>query len=291
MHWSKIHRYGVVLVAALLMAACNSDMQVKVPGNIEDALYDRYPDSDIRALEWSLSDDGFFVAECRMDGYHCKVWFDASAHWYMTETSDLVYRSLPDDVREDFEERSGQREGEVRRVDFDYVESRYVVEGDRAYYFYRERDDNFIKRVDGAWENRPIVISDDMLRIVGEHFDAQVTTIVDADMEGSPLRLDLCEGGVQELTRYKTMYFDTPVMWLATVWRVWPNEVPSAVLEAVRAVVDDSRWQAVYRVEHQCMEHKCMERAYGFRLDNGTRLYFADDGRQETCMDEVPLSE
>lgn len=289
MHWSKIHRYGVVLVAALLMAACNSDMQVKVPGNIEDALYDRYPDSDIRALEWSLSDDGFFVAECRMDGYHCKVWFDASAHWYMTETSDLVYRSLPDNVRRHFES-TGLREREAYRVDFDHVESRYVVEADRAYCFYRMNNGEFIKRVDGEWQNRPIVISEDMLHTVGEKFGTQPVSIVDADTENSPLRLNLYEGEVPD-DRYRVMYFDTPAAWLATVWGVGLGEVPPAVLEAARAVVDDSRWQAVYRVEHQCMEHKCMERAYGFRLDSGTRLYFADDGRQETCMDEVPLSE
>ncbi len=284
MRKDKLHIFWLVAAAALLMAACNSDMQVKVPGNIEDALYDRYPDSDIRALEWSLSDDGFFVAECRMDGYHCKVWFDASAHWYMTETSDLVYRSLPDDVREDFEERSGRREGEVRRVDFDYVESRYVVEGDRAYYFYREHDDNFIKRVDGTWENRPIVLDEVTLGIVREKLGTQPVSIVDADMESSPLRLNLYEGTPPD-ERYRVMYFDTPVAWLATVWRVGLDEVPPAVLDAARAVADESRWQAVYRMQHQRVEQ-----AYGFRLDDGTCLYFTGDGLPAR-LDEVPLPE
>lgn len=282
----KLHIFWLVAAAALLLAACNSDARVKVPDDIEHALYDRYADRDISALEWSLTDDGFFVAEYRMDGYHCKAWFDASAHWYMTETADLFYRKLDDDVREHFEAASGLHEGEVRRVDFDYVESRYVVEGGSAYYFYRESDYTFIKRVDGTWENRPIVLDEVTLGIVDKKLGTQPVSIVDADMESSPLRLNLYEGTPPD-ERYRVMYFDTPVAWLATVWRVWQElgEVPDAVLDAARAVADESRWQAVYRMQHQRVEQ-----AYGFRLDDGTCLYFTGDGLPAR-LDEVPLPE
>ena len=283
MRKDKLHIFWLVAAAALLLAACNSDARVKVPDDIENALYDRYPDSDISALEWSLTDDGFFVAECRMDGYHCKAWFDASAHWYMTEWGDQVYHDLPQNVREHFESQ-GLQGREAFRVDFDHVESRYVVEADRAYCFYRMSNGSFIKRVDGTWENRPIVLDEVTLGIVDKKLGTQPVSIVDADMESSPLRLNLYEGTPPD-ERYRVMYFDTPVAWLATVWRVGLDEVPPAVLDAARALADESRWQAVYRMQHQRVEQ-----AYGFRLDDGTCLYFTGDGLPAR-LDEVPLPE
>lgn len=270
----------VLLGSLMLFAACNSNDRVKVPADIEDALYDRYPTNDISALEWSLM-DGFFVGECRMDGYYCKVWFDACAHWYMTETCDIVYKSLPETVKNHFD-AIGDRVREIYRVDFDYLESRYVIESKDKFFFYREKNGEHFKTVEGAWTNSPIVIDGNMLRYVEMHCDS-VTTIVDADMKTMPLRLDIYE--VDGLNaRYKTVYFDTPAMWLATVWKIQKAEVSAEVLKQVEAVADESRWESVYRVEHQRVNW-----AYGFRLKDGAgNLYFNDNGEQ-VFLDEVPL--
>lgn len=276
MQLRRFFPYIIGLMGILFsLSACNSNPKIKVSADIENALYDKYKDRDISSLEWRLV-DGFFVGEFRMDGYHCKAWFDAEGEWHMTETTDIIYKDLPKDVRVTFESGDNGKARESYKVEFSSVETRYIIETKKSFFFYRSNGEQF-KKVDGFWANRPIVIDGEILRFIVKNCDP-VTSIIDADMHSTPIRVNIHEGEGHD-DRYKIIYFDTPVMWLATVWKIQVSEVPAGVLKAVKELISESNWDSVYRVEHQVVRS-----AYGFKLKNGESFFFNDDGEQ---VDEI----
>ncbi len=264
-----------------LAAGCDRQEQVRVSPAVEEAFYAMFASNEVASPTWSLTDDGYFVCECRIDGYYSRVWFDVAGHWYLTETSDIAYHYLPKTVREHFESM-GLKADEVYRLDYDYFLSRYAITTGSSWELYLFSTGDYLKRQESHWEPSPLPVDASMLAFVEENFSSPVY-LLDARLGTPPLGLYLYEGQWQ-VKRYRAVYFDTPVRWLATTWQVLESEVPGAVLDSARLVAGSDTWEAVWRVDHQRVS-----RAYGFRLAGESEGFFLDDEGRQVDLREVPL--
>ena len=288
-----------ILIIGLILSlwACNSDSKIKVPNEIEDALYEKYRDVDISSLEWDIIDN-FFVAEYRKDRYHCKSWFSSNGNWLMTETMDLIFdKDIPNLIVEDFK-KTGSTKNDVLegyKVDFPDVASRYVLETRTSFFFYRDNGD-FLKKVDGAWKNRPIVIESEVLNYIKNSHVDTLTTILDADMKSSPLHVTIFEG------RSKTIYFNSPTQWLATFWEVPPSEIPDNVRKTLIELSGDRNPVKRYYVEYHVPQtfnlqsrntlgdEKNKKNAYVFKFnDEKNAIYIDEIGEEVKGSGIIPL--
>lgn len=291
------------LVGSLFFfSACNSESQIKVPDEIETALYEKYKDYSITSLEWSL-EDNFFVGEYRRsktgESYYCKSWFDANGKWLMTETMDFACdNDLLSKVIQNFVDSGYSKSNiiEIYEVDFSEVERRYLIQTKEKTFFYRSNGYLF-KCENSNWENRPIVIDSRILNYISENFES-TTTIIDADMKSAPLSVDIFE------ERYKTVCFDSPTQWLATFWRIpssekTPDVAKEALAEITGGKTPSERYQMEYffpqdmlmnfRSKNSFTSEENKKIVYIFKFSDGvTNTVYIDESGQEIKPSDIP---
>lgn len=273
------------MLLALGLAGCNQNLNASAPDHIESALFARYDREDIySAIEWETDPtEGYYIASFMMDRFHHCVWFDQDARWLMDEIMNIAYaEDLPKEtVVKHFESHCPEPYRECYKVEFADLETRFVIETASSHYFYREKDGDFIKRVDGAWTNRPIVPADMMLHYLDSvHPEA---TIIDATLHTQPQRMEIEERGVPF-----TLFFDEDNAWTASrepTSLIFVNSATLAqlVLEGYNPLLDVT---ASYRIRHIQYGDRII---YGFRLkDTDTPVFIDYEGRVLSLTD-IPL--
>jgi len=288
----------IILIGILFsFSACNSESQIKVPKEIETALYEKYKEYSINSLEWHLVDN-FFVGEYRRskpgEDYHCKSWFDAKGKWHMTETKDFAFdNDLPTEVKQNFEGSGYNRNNivEIYEVDFSDLSLRYLIQTKTETLFYRSNGDLF-KQDNSNWQNRPIVIDSEMLKYIDENFEK--ATIINAEIKSSPLYVYIFE------ERYKTVCFDSPTQWLATFWKVPLTEkIPDIVQETLFAITDGKTPNERYQMEYFAPQEVVVSLlstnegkkkiVYVFIFSDGTDTVYIDENGQIVNSENIPL--
>ncbi|NDV45566.1 hypothetical protein D0T49_00670 [Paludibacter sp. 221] len=280
----------------LLFTSCNSDSKFYVTPEIEDALFDKYPDA--LYLEWDII-DGYPVGSFRKDGLFCRAWFAANGKWLMTET-ELNSKNYPEEIVPIVENKYGKIRN-VMRVDFmeanPKIEPRYVFEvetGNKISNLFFRRNGDLFKKTDTDWENRPLEIDEDILLYLQSNCNNDETVIVDADIHAEPLCIEVYE------KKYKTICFDSHKEWLATYWEMSEKEkVPTVVLNALLEKTEgehpNERYQMEYHIPlynhknakmYTTSEEKTL--VYVFKFNDNPTLYIDEFGK-EIKVAEIPL--
>ena len=85
--------FCICLQANISMASGNT------PTLVQDSLKTLYP--TVETIGWSTDQD-YYVAGFRHDGFDMKVWFDNKGHWVMKQTDWQVMDEVPDAVYHTF---------------------------------------------------------------------------------------------------------------------------------------------------------------------------------------------
>lgn len=143
----------VMCTTAMTFSACSDDDNdnkgINVPEAVAQSLKQKYPSAT--GVEWEQK-GAYYVADCRMDGKDLDVWFDANAHWQMTET-DINWDNLPAAVQTAF---TGGNYASWEREDYDMLEYpsdpvQFVIEveqGNQEYQLFYSEDGGLINTVD-----------------------------------------------------------------------------------------------------------------------------------------------
>ena len=87
----------------ILLCIClqvnNSMASGSTPSLVQDSLKALYP--TVETVGWSTDQD-YYVAGFRYDGFDMKVWFDNQGHWVMKQTDWQVMDEVPDAVYHTF---------------------------------------------------------------------------------------------------------------------------------------------------------------------------------------------
>lgn len=225
-----VHKVLLPLLLIQILAffnACDSDEDIEIEQAVKDALYARYPDAS--CLEWEVI-DGYMVGEFRSGGFYCKAWFSIDGGWYMTETEDLVYsRDLPEEVRSTVEKTGYNTKNisSIYKVDFPDIETRYIIKFDNnrsdLYAIFRKSGD-LIKEVNDDWDNKPIVIPEEILSFIENEYDGEAI-IYDADITSEFTNINI----VYE-KKLRVVCFDSALSWVGTYWDIPAKEVISPVI-------------------------------------------------------------
>lgn len=82
----------------LLFVCIHANLNVSAgytPTHVQDSLKALYP--SVSTVGWS-TDQGYYVAGFRHNGFNMKVWFDTKGHWVMKQTDWQVLDEAPEAV-------------------------------------------------------------------------------------------------------------------------------------------------------------------------------------------------
>lgn len=263
---------------------------MKAPDEIENALYEIY--NDASSLEWQKI-DGFWVGEFRYsdNSFRAKAWFDQAGKWQMTETTELTYKLLPEEIINDFENnRNCTKENilNIYRVEFADVETRYILEVEKSgsvfFLFYRRKGD-LLKIEEDSWTNKPIVIEEGIKKYLAENHETGV--IIDADLSSTPLKVEIFENS------NKTVCFKKPTQWIATYWEVKSTDITEAALKAFYEITGkkeaDKQFKLIYNADIDTLASATMvnaieeyPRAFLFLFNNGEKICIDEYGNEIT---------
>ncbi len=272
----------------ILFTGCQSNQDIIPSKKIENTLFEKYPDAV--NLEWDVA-DGFWVGEFRNEGFHYKAWFTTDAKWLMSEISDLIYeKNLPEEIIYDFETNRQCSKSQIEniyKVEYAEIEPRYLIEIERegtpVYMFYLRKGDLF-KEVKNSWQNKPIVIPQEILSYIAKKHDPE-TTIYDATTDSQPIKIKVFE------KRYKTICFDTPDEWIATYWEVDYNDITEAALETFYKLTGekeaDKQYKILYSTTAQEKNDSVNSQKVSFLKEECTRAYvFKYGDKRHILIDE-----
>lgn len=265
-------RSVLYICIVLLLISCNKESTFYVSEEVESTFNSMYPDA--QSLEWEMI-DGYVVGEFRNEGYYCKAWFHSDGKWLMTETSDLNYDKLSSIIRHNFELRYSTKYIEdVYKVEFSSIEARYVIEIEvdniSSYLFYIKSGE-FFKQVDGSWNNRPIVIHQEILNYI--YSNHENSYIIDATMYSYPIKIRINDKNIDRI-----VCFNSPTQWLATYWDVAESDVSSPAQKKLTQLLQTGdKVTKIYKMLYFEVE----EKIYVFEINNGSDILFIkDDGTQ-----------
>lgn len=287
----KTNKIIPFILGILLFVSCNSKKDIDVDQDVENAFFQQYEDAT--SLEWDIVENKYWVAEFRNDGSYCRAWYNNNAQWLMTETNELLFdKDLPEEIVYDFtNNRKCAKDNIINicKVEFSDVETRYVIEVNKDnsgfYLFYRRKGELF-KTIQNYWDNRPIIITQEISDYIREKHD-QETSIIDADLKDNPRKVEIYE------KKYKTICFDSFSEWLATYWEIEIDEVPELVQKALSDLAGekevDGQFRLIYNASPETNTQTARKnvsinleypRLYVFKLKNGTCIYMNEHGEE-----------
>ena len=97
------------------------------PTIIQDSLKNLYP--EVKTVGWS-TDEGYYVAGFKHNGFNMKVWFDTKGHWVMKQTDWQVMDEAPEAVWHTFSfgPYSTDNVLDVTYVEFPRMKAQVVVQ-------------------------------------------------------------------------------------------------------------------------------------------------------------------
>lgn len=258
-------------VAGLTWTGCNNKNSYKPDARIVSAMNAKYPKAT--RIEWKQKHD-YQVAEYYDNGVESEAWFDNNGRWLMTE-SDIKYSALPAPVRNGFEKSiyASWKKDDVDKIEREGMAPIYVVEVDKGgqdMNLYFTGSGMLVKAVDDdhrdGWDDyMPVmpVIKDKILQKYGN------ATIINTYKKNGKLYAD-----VADHNRVKEIVFDNN-NWIRTSWEVDAADVPSAVMNALKAS-DYNK----YRVNHIYFNESPDRSYYTFNLEEGnnTKNWSVDAG-------------
>ena len=119
----KLFKYILLLIGLQINLNASAG---NVPTAIQDSLKVLYP--SVQAVGWS-TDQAYYVAGFRHNGFDMKVWFDTQGHWVMKQTDWQVMDEAPEAVWHTFSfgPYSTDEVLDVTWVEFPHQESQVVV--------------------------------------------------------------------------------------------------------------------------------------------------------------------
>lgn len=219
-----------ILMAGILVTACNQKKQYRPDAKIVSALNAKYPKAD--KVEWKQK-QGYYVAEFHDNGIESEAWFDGAGKWMMTE-SDVKYNALPQAIRNHFEKGnySNWKRDDIDKIERVGMKPVYIIEvekeGQDTDLYYTEngmlvKTVNDVKKRDRLGYMPVTASVRDMVK--QKYPDA---TIIETEMEKGKTEVDILDNG-----KSKEVIFNGK-NWEATYWEVSKAEVPTAVMDAFR---------------------------------------------------------
>ena len=119
----KLFKYILLFIG--LQINLNTSAE-NVPTAIQDSLKVLYP--SVQTIGWS-TDQAYYVAGFRHNGFDMKVWFDTKGHWVMKQTDWQVMDEVPEAVWHTFTfgPYSTDEVLDVTLVEFPQKESQVVI--------------------------------------------------------------------------------------------------------------------------------------------------------------------
>lgn len=264
----KLKMYFMLMAIGLLgfsLQSCDDDDDnIKVPAELQNALYNKYPTA--QWVEWE-TEGSYYVAEFYYNNWEAEAWFTRDGIWQMTET-DLPFNDLPSAVRNAFQNSTYAqwRVDDVDMLERTGLEVFYVIEvesGNMETDLHYSQDGILLKELTDGGGNSywPPVQPDNSVMnsvrdFINEHYaDAR---IIETDQEQGNIEVDIIHEN-----RNKDVTFDTQGNWLSTSWDLFYNELPQAVSQAVQTAYPGYRLDDADYVETPAGSYYLVE------LENG----------------------
>ena len=264
----KLKMYFMLMAIGLLgfsLQSCDDDDDnIKVPAELQNALYNKYPTA--QWVEWE-TEGSYYVADFYYNNWEAEAWFTRDGIWQMTET-DLPFNDLPSAVRNAFQNSTYAqwRVDDVDMLERTGLEVFYVIEvesGNMETDLHYSQDGILLKELTDGGGNSywPPVQPDNSVMnsvrdFINEHYaDAR---IIDIDQEQGNIEVDIIHEN-----RNKDVTFDTQGNWLSTSWDLFYNELPQAVSQAVQTAYPGYRLDDADYVETPADSYYLVE------LENG----------------------
>lgn len=264
----KLKMYFMLMAIGLLgfsLQSCDDDDDnIKVPAELQNALYNKYPTA--QWVEWE-TEGSYYVAEFYYNNWEAEAWFTRDGIWQMTET-DLPFNDLPSAVRNAFQNSTYAqwRVDDVDMLERTGLEVFYVIEvesGNMETDLHYSQDGILLKELTDGGGNSywPPVQPDNSVMnsvrdFINEHYaDAR---IIEIDQEQGNIEVDIIHEN-----RNKDVTFDTQGNWLSTSWDLFYNELPQAVSQAVQTAYPGYRLDDADYVETPAGSYYLVE------LENG----------------------
>ncbi len=264
----KLKMYFMLMAIGLLgfsLQSCDDDDDnIKVPAELQNALYNKYPTA--QWVEWE-TEGSYYVADFYYNNWEAEAWFTRDGIWQMTET-DLPFNDLPSAVRNAFQNSTYAqwRVDDVDMLERTGLEVFYVIEvesGNMETDLHYSQDGILLKELTDGGGNSywPPVQPDNSVMnsvrdFINEHYaDAR---IIEIDQEQGNIEVDIIHEN-----RNKDVTFDTQGNWLSTSWDLFYNELPQAVSQAVQTAYPGYRLDDADYVETPAGSYYLVE------LENG----------------------
>ena len=264
----KLKMYFMLMAIGLLgfsLQSCDDDDDnIKVPAELQNALYNKYPTA--QWVEWE-TEGSYYVADFYYNNWEAEAWFTRDGIWQMTET-DLPFNDLPSAVRNAFQNSTYAqwRVDDVDMLERTGLEVFYVIEvesGNMETDLHYSQDGILLKELTDGGGNSywPPVQPDNCVMnsvrdFINEHYaDAR---IIETDQEQGNIEVDIIHEN-----RNKDVTFDTQGNWLSTSWDLFYNELPQAVSQAVQTAYPGYRLDDADYVETPAGSYYLVE------LENG----------------------
>lgn len=255
---------AIGLLGFSLQSCDDDDDNIKVPAELQNALYNKYPTA--QWVEWE-TEGSYYVADFYYNNWEAEAWFTRDGIWQMTET-DLPFNDLPSAVRNAFQNSTYAqwRVDDVDMLERTGLEVFYVIEvesGNMETYLHYSQDGILLKELTDGGGNSywPPVQPDNSVMnsvrdFINEHYaDAR---IIETDQEQGNIEVDIIHEN-----RNKDVTFDTQGNWLSTSWDLFYNELPQAVSQAVQTAYPGYRLDDADYVETPAGSYYLVE------LENG----------------------
>ena len=121
----QMDKFRFIFLSILLQANV-SVFAGYAPTLVQDSLKVLYP--SVKTVGWS-TDNGYYVAGFRYNGFDMKVWFDTQGHWKMKQTDWQVMDEVPEAVWHSFTfgPYSTDNVLDVTLIEFPQIKSQVVV--------------------------------------------------------------------------------------------------------------------------------------------------------------------
>lgn len=263
---AKVFIMSALVFGALSLASCEQiDNYKYTPGSaVTKAFEDKYPGAEPTSWE---NKAGLDKVEFMNGPYEADAWFDKDGNWVMTET-DIPYNALPQAVKDSFEasQYADWKVDDVDMIERPDAETMYILEvekGEMEVDLHYMADGILIKEVidndhnNNDDEHIPSVTPDSIIDMIMEMYPG--AKILEVETEKNRTEVEILHENI-----VKEVLFDLNNNWLHSEWEITLDQVPEAVINALKA----SEY-AAYEIDEITVLHKAEGLFYEVELEQG----------------------